>query len=89
MPVVCRCLCKFIVILCEKGLYLLVKPNDQPISLNAWNFVIEEIEGAGGLCQYSKKLCRLSGNPDYLTDIADCTDLAGETVLYKIYIEGG
>lgn len=63
-------------------------PYDQPISLNAWNFVIEEIEGTGDYVSILKKLCALSGNPDYLTDITDCIDSLGKTVWLKYKLNG-
>ncbi|MFW5443502.1 MAG: hypothetical protein ACKE51_04245 [Methylococcaceae bacterium] len=63
-------------------------PYDQPISLNAWNFVIEEIEGTGDYVSIVKKLCELSGNPDYLINITDCINLEEETVWLKYKLNG-
>jgi hypothetical protein len=51
-----------------------------------WNFDAECIESSGDYVKIVKRLCELSGAPDYLTDVSDHVDLeSGEAWLkYKV-----
>jgi hypothetical protein len=58
------------------------EPWGRRICERVWGFDTECIDGAGDYVQIVRTLCRLTGDPDYLSDIADHVDLeAGEAWL--------
>ena len=75
-------------ILTVMGMNQETPPYDKPICRNAWNFVPEEIEGTGDYVNIVKRLCELSGDPGYLTDITDHIDVQNESVWLKYKLRG-
>jgi hypothetical protein len=58
------------------------EPWGRAICSRVWNFDTESIYGPGSYERIVKRLCRLTGDPDYLKDIRDFVDIdSGEAWL--------
>lgn len=66
----------FDLLLYSLGVEVERQPWGRPISPHAWNFDTECIAGDGDYVRIVRKLCALSGDPEYLRDVADSIDIS-------------
>lgn len=59
------------------------KPPYAPICDKVWNFDTECITSTGDYVRIVKQLCKLSGDPDYLTNISDHIDFKTDEAWLK------
>jgi hypothetical protein len=64
----------FDLVLFMMGVEVERQPWGRPFSDKVWNFDHERIYGNGDYVKIVKHLCRLAGDPDFLTDISDAVD---------------
>lgn len=62
------------------------EPWGRSVCSHVWNFDTECITSTGDYVRIVKRLCELSGNPEYLTDLSDHVDLASEEAWLKYTI---
>ncbi len=73
----------FDLILFVLGIEVEREPWDRFVSSHVWNFDTECIISTGDYVKIVKRLCELSGDPDYLTEVSDRVDLDSKEAWLK------
>ncbi|MBG0817307.1 hypothetical protein [Planomonospora sp. ID82291] len=78
----------FTLLLFVLGIEVEAEPWGRRFSERVWNFDTECVEGPGAYVGIARRLCRIAGRPDALTDVRDHVDLAAREAWLE-YTSGG